>query len=902
MRFWSFKTWFKILLGIIIFLIAFMYGLKSAAAAVIFQTEEEGLMNADTVIIDADDSAPTSVNLQFGQTLDKTLKYDIGSGQFDFDDDLNVQGNISLDGNITIDGDTVIGSGTGNSLTINAPLGSDFDINQNSLTNLVIHKGTAFPTDPSPADGQMFYRTDTNTLYVHNGTGWDVMNTADGGDAETLDALDSTDFLRSNTSDNVTSGTITFDSGTTLDATAATVNIDDVTPNTFTLDADNTGGNVTLQFGATLAETLTWNNTDGEFEFSDDLNVIGNLDIDGTLIRFDDTAGTNNSRSWMQLHNKDGDNMIEFGSASNGNPEIRFGDPDNTKVGFPESDPEYFAFINDVSEFWLGNTADPVLYFNYNVGDGEWHGTTTNRQNVDYYVGRSGADGFTIDGDLSTTDDVILGASSADSLTVNAKLAADLDFNQFVALKFVVESSSGSFPGGAVEGQFSYRSDLDTLYIYDGAAWDQINNTDADTFDGLDSTSFLRSDGSDSYTSGTLTFDAGTVLDLEAGSVRLDDITSNALRLDADDTGGDVTLQFGTALAEVMEWDDSTSRFRISDDVLVEGGLRIGNGNNGDYLIDEANGIRRTGGYGFFRLGGNANFPQIYMGSSTGAVAAYIDADNGSPLNLNTLEGGNPPVVIGNGGLHPESSSTDIGDSGANRWDGAYITTLDASGAGSFGGDVDFNLNQLGAARLENLSSPPTCDLTTLGRRYFNTGNDRSYICTSVGWKQETNSSGTGTAMFFMDIFGGVRTSMGAGTIAGGNTPVLRADASGNSRVRFSFPVPSDWVDGTDITVEINWSPSDASSGDVHMEFDYASKAAGEVVASGDFTTLTLSQAAPTTTAEIVSTGSTFVIPGSSMAAGDIVFFHLNRDGADAADTYPSDANYHSFIGKYTSK
>jgi len=49
------------------------------------------------------------------------------------------------------------------------------------------------------------------------------------------------------------------------------------------------------------------------------------------------------------------------------------------------------------------------------------------------------------------------------------------------------------------------------------------NCTDATTLDSIDSGSFLRSDASDSYTSGTLTFDAGTSLDLNTTTLTIAD-------------------------------------------------------------------------------------------------------------------------------------------------------------------------------------------------------------------------------------------------------------------------------------------------------------------------------------------------------------------------------------------
>jgi hypothetical protein len=70
------------------------------------------------------------------------------------------------------------------------------------------------------------------------------------------------------------------------------------TGNTFTLDNDNTGGNVTLQFGATLGETITRNSTTARFEISDPLYVAGSITTTDTQTKYqclDINGGVNNS-------------------------------------------------------------------------------------------------------------------------------------------------------------------------------------------------------------------------------------------------------------------------------------------------------------------------------------------------------------------------------------------------------------------------------------------------------------------------------------------------------------------------------------------------------------------------------------------------------------------------------
>jgi len=55
------------------------------------------------------------------------------------------------------------------------------------------------------------------------------------------------------------------------------------TTNAFTLDSDDTGGNVELTFGTTLSEKLYWDSAGTKFVFTDDVNILDNLDVDGII-------------------------------------------------------------------------------------------------------------------------------------------------------------------------------------------------------------------------------------------------------------------------------------------------------------------------------------------------------------------------------------------------------------------------------------------------------------------------------------------------------------------------------------------------------------------------------------------------------------------------------------------
>ncbi|MCI0634500.1 MAG: hypothetical protein L0206_11385, partial [Actinobacteria bacterium] len=83
---------------------------------------------------------------------------------------------------------------------------------------------------------------------------------------------------------------------------------------------------------------------------------------------------------------------------------------------------------------------------------------------------------------------------------------------------------------------------------------------DADLLDGLDSGAFLRSDADDTYTAGTLTFAAGTAVQVDG-----------TIAIGADDDVDDV-LGFNGGL-ESLYWDDAFQELQASDDFRAEGDL-----------------------------------------------------------------------------------------------------------------------------------------------------------------------------------------------------------------------------------------------------------------------------------------------------------------------------------------
>jgi hypothetical protein len=69
-----------------------------------------GGTNEDVFILDQDDSSTTSIELQFGNSLGKIFSWDLVNGYFNFNDDVNIEGDLTLTG--TVDGVDVGDLGT----------------------------------------------------------------------------------------------------------------------------------------------------------------------------------------------------------------------------------------------------------------------------------------------------------------------------------------------------------------------------------------------------------------------------------------------------------------------------------------------------------------------------------------------------------------------------------------------------------------------------------------------------------------------------------------------------------------------------------------------------------------------------------------------------------------------
>ena len=125
-----------------------------------------------------------------------------------------------------------------------------------------------------------------------------------------------------------------------------------------------------------------------------------------------------------------------------------------------------------------------------------------------------------------------------------------------------------------------------------------------------------------------------------------------------------------------------------------------------------------------------------------------------------------------------------------------------------------------------------------------------------------------------------------------GNFSVLQFAGTGAAEsVYTSFHIPVDWAIGTDVNIDIHWSPVDDSTGTVvwQMAWNAVASDANEVL-SGVDTTASISGITQLLQDELLETGNMTIL-GTSLTSEDIIGITMFRDPEHPSDDYESSAS-----------
>jgi hypothetical protein len=167
----------------------------TASAAIIFQDDVSSDIMSDSLKLGSNDAGASNTYLQFGSdaTMSENgiLQWNIGTNNFTFDHTVDITGGLSATGAVNF------------SSASQVRIRENADPNTNSACTTV---------------GEIIVNTTANRIMICTVTGTPgTWVSAGAANADTLDGIESTQFLRSDTSDSFTSGTLTTDALTTLD-------------------------------------------------------------------------------------------------------------------------------------------------------------------------------------------------------------------------------------------------------------------------------------------------------------------------------------------------------------------------------------------------------------------------------------------------------------------------------------------------------------------------------------------------------------------------------------------------------------------------------------------------------------------------------------------------------------
>lgn len=337
----------------------------------------------------------------------------------------------------------------------------------------------------------------------------------------------------------------------------------------FTIDSSDVGGDLELQFGTTLAEFLRWDAGLGDFVLSDTLRVGGNIDITENQITFDvDNVAAGADVRILANQGSDLPGEIRYNATTN-----------------------QWEYSNDGGAFEaIGSGGAPVVSQDLPIVQARIStvlAIPTTFTDVSFDVTDIENNTLVLDHDNTLRDRVLVLEDGLYFISYDFSIDYPIANNSFVNIFSQVRVNDGTILNGSQSQTSAEERD------FDGSELSQsfVANLTAGDFLSLQ----LQRTATDVNTIANGIF---VVYKLEATVAPLGNGTdAEVFILDNDDTGGSLSFQFGTTLNETLLWDDSNSRFALSDDLRVEGNLAtVGQGYvAGDHTAADSDGVLNLG-------------------------------------------------------------------------------------------------------------------------------------------------------------------------------------------------------------------------------------------------------------------------------------------------------------------
>jgi len=260
-----FRVSARFLVGVIVGLL--ILGLPVSHATAASSWNPTLLVNTESFSTIDDGDSTTNIELRFGETLGEKFFYNRSESRFQLTRGLFIQGNLTATGSLSVKG-----SMSGASLRVdhNADIWGGLTVSgatvidgASTLNGATTINNTLDTTGAVTTDGNL-------TINHDNGAADAVLSFGNDSGVETIKFNDSSNQFE--ISDNLDVAD-TISAGNNITTTAD-----------MTINSDNGAADATLTFGNDAgAETIKFNDTTNQFEFTDDVNVSGTLATTGNI-------------------------------------------------------------------------------------------------------------------------------------------------------------------------------------------------------------------------------------------------------------------------------------------------------------------------------------------------------------------------------------------------------------------------------------------------------------------------------------------------------------------------------------------------------------------------------------------------------------------------------------------